>query len=205
MEKRVLKNTFFHANLKLAGRDGVCGVLLGSGMATNLSAGVLGSVLCELWKGHRKDEVAVAYLCIFGCYGWRAVNGWSNACDVWRMRAFHCKRAADTGILHWRMRACHGKRAMSHVSHVAQRQVWEKCALALRVALVSKEWSEQMKSCQISGESFEHAIGVCFFLGSLSAASSLTHRALAENVIVFINSSQSVCDIPQGGVWHSKM
>jgi len=87
----------------------------------------------------------------------------------------------------------------------AQLQVWEKCALALRVALVSKEWSEQVKSCQISGESFEHAIGVYFFLGSLSAVSSLTHRALAENVYVSINSSKSVCNIPRGGVWHSKM
>lgn len=40
-------------------------------------------------------------------------------------------------------------------------RVFEQCALAVRVSLVSKEWAEQVKSWQNSnGESFEHAIGL---------------------------------------------
>jgi hypothetical protein len=57
-------------------------------------------------------------------------------------------------------------------------RVFEQCALAVRVSLVSKEWAEQVKSWQNSnGESFEHAIGLllrnprtppCMFIHSLT-------------------------------------
>ena len=37
-------------------------------------------------------------------------------------------------------------------------EVWAQCALARRVALVSKEWAELVKSWQNGGQSFEHVI-----------------------------------------------